>query len=118
VPGVDWSPVVEQCKAWRERYGDGSRKLLRYEDDGSVLTLVDERHGEARRTELSGDARELYLECTQIQSLPSDHLLDDLVSGGMMYREKSQYLSLAVAQSPSVAAARIRTLAGMSNSNT
>jgi hypothetical protein len=119
IPALDWSPVQTACQRWAASFASRSTPTLIYADGGQFLNIRDERFGDLRTGTLDGLERDLYLECLEIRSLrdlcqrfsPADQVrsaLDKLVDWNIMFREAEQYLSLAVATAPHLAAARIR----------
>ncbi|WP_266217462.1 RiPP maturation radical SAM C-methyltransferase [Paraliomyxa miuraensis] len=133
---VDWSPVQEACVRWRRLHralGASSGvqwfsrlRTLSYRDGGAFLEIID-RRGQLERpghelVTLQGAAREIFLECLEIQSradvmrrFAPEHgeakvmgILDELVAEDLLFHERGRLLSLAVAERPEAAAARIR----------
>jgi len=121
--GTDWTPVREACKAWRKLHADHrGAPLLRYRDGGSFLIVDDERHGELRSGVFEGVEREVYLFAMERRTRAQiarrfqgradpvrlDAILAQFLEYKIMYSEKEEWLSLAVAVTPEVAARRIR----------
>lgn len=124
---ADWTPVEAACAAWRRLWETGARPLLFYFDGGTFLRVVDRRAGRSGAQPvrlLTARSRDIYLYCMEIRSFPEiasrfgfeteDQqrklrvFLQQLVQWRLMFEEKHQYLSLALAASPQAAARRLR----------
>ncbi len=124
---ADWSSVVEAVEKWKRFKQDLPRnrtfsdRPLFYTDGGSFLEIVDRRDG-FRLIALEGIWREVYLYCLGIRKHrdiqerfrehPEASELEDVLAGfireKLMFSERGQYLSLALAVTPHVAAKRLR----------
>lgn len=124
---ADWAPVEKACAAWRQLWETGLRPLLFYFDGGTFLRVIDRRAGRSGAQPvrlLSARSRDIYLYCMEIRSFTEiasrfgfetdDQkrklrvFLQQLVQWRLMFEEKNQYLSLALASSPQAAARRLR----------
>jgi hypothetical protein len=115
-----WAPVREACEEWRALHRTPGRKLLRYLDGGTFLTIEDSRHGDFREGTFEGLARQAYLYCAEIRTLRQvqahtralsedvARALREFVEMEVMFEEGGKYLSLALAPTPLAAARRIR----------
>jgi hypothetical protein len=110
-----WRPVIEAVKTWQKNY-DAARAdplegpILTYRDGGDFMIIRDNRSGiRAETHRLVSLSRSIYLFCARHRSLsqirevfqgPSlDQIVEFLnlmVQKKLMFREKDQYLSLAV----------------------
>jgi ribosomal peptide maturation radical SAM protein 1 len=128
---VDWQIVRDACDRWRQLHEQldeipaskilGRTLPLYYQDGGTFLEIVD-RRDDFRLITLDADWRAVYVYCMEIRSIrqisqhfagkqTSDELnekLTAMVEVGVMFAEDGKYLSLAVAPTPQIAAARIR----------
>jgi ribosomal peptide maturation radical SAM protein 1 len=117
---ADWTPVREAVHRWAALYDELEDRALVYADVGWFLEISDRRHENFRFVTLERVARELYLYCMEIRTLAEieqrfggrsnrtqlTRILDQLVEWGFTFREGNQFLSLAVASSPHIAARR------------
>ncbi len=131
-PGADWSGVREALESWRELHRrirvetqSGMQPTffipapLYYKDRGSYIDIIDRRDG-FRVIRLDDLWRDIYMYC--MQSRPQSALRrrfasssrqqrEEVIAGfveqKLMFVEKGQCLSLAVAADPHTAAARI-----------
>lgn len=117
---ADWTPVREALLRWTALYEKLEDKALTYADVGGFLEISDRRNEDFRFVTLERVARELYLYCMEIRTLAEIErrfagqsnrtqlvrILDQLVEWGFTFREGDQFLSLAVASSPHIAARR------------
>lgn len=124
LPRADWSAVAAMCARWASAYAKSQGPSLIYRDGITFLNIEDERFGELRTVTLEGLARDLYLECMEIRMIGHlvrraaarfaaseaevREILAELCEHRLVYTERDRYLSLAVATTPHLAAARIR----------
>jgi hypothetical protein len=121
-PRVDWNPVREACARWADAHSQASPPRIIYRDGGTFLHIEDTRSGRRQAGTVEGSAREIYLYCMELRTREQlhrrfagqldDSSVDDMLRAfgeeRLMHVEGGRYLSLAVAHSPSAAAARIR----------
>lgn len=110
-----WRPVVKKVESWRKVYFDlrsryPSQPLLSYRDGGKFLVIRQlGLSGEAQIHRLRGPSRKIYLYCTTTRSLKDvknafpahsveslQNFLGELINKGIVFKEKDQYLSLAI----------------------
>jgi len=124
-PSAYIKPVNRAAKRWARSYLEGGASL-KYRRGPGFVEIVDtrtlgfEENGEGvRRTILKGVEAEMYLYCDSIRGLRDlqghvsektsgrwtasrlQELLDRLIEGRLMFREKDRFLSLATAERPS-----------------
>lgn len=122
-PGTDWTPVRELCRAWSKLHERRSgHPLLRYRDGGSFLVVEDERFGSLLSGTFEEAEREVYLFAMECRSRGEierhfagrfaperlDEILEQFLASKVMFTENGQWLSLAAAATPQLAARRIR----------
>jgi ribosomal peptide maturation radical SAM protein 1 len=110
-----WKPVIQEIKAWQKNYNAAHANpfegpILTYRDGGNFMIIRDRRSGgEALTHRLVSISRSIYLFCERHRSLklireafseiPLDRVTEFLklmVQKKLMFRERDQYLSLAV----------------------
>jgi ribosomal peptide maturation radical SAM protein 1 len=124
---ADWAPVYEAEKRWKalrpslQGIKTHTTLPLFYTDGGSFLEIVDRRDG-FRLILLEDEWYDIYMYCMEIRSHKKiinymkikcdEHkvkeILDACVAEKLMFTERGQYLSLAPAVTPLMAARRIR----------
>jgi hypothetical protein len=106
------APVAERVAEWRQAYEESALFLV---DKGDVIIICDTRRGARDElTVLQGMIKNLYILCDKAQSIRQlqeqlaqnfdvtlsegeiERLLEPLVAQGLMVREKSAFLSLAI----------------------
>jgi len=122
----NWDQLTPVIGAWTEAFDKATRgkkkpKPLTYQRLGSALLIEDRIHGNSHT--LRDTSAEIYLYCMQRRGLRRivtrfqhvgldasaiEEFLGHLVQQHLMFRERSSYLSLAVAIAPRYAARRIR----------
>jgi radical SAM superfamily enzyme YgiQ (UPF0313 family) len=127
-PSADWKPLSRVVARWRRAHEVARTSkylhLLSYVDGGDFLTIADIRSRSMRVRRLDAWERGVYLSAMEIvrhedlvqrhtdgreeQISRLDSLLKDFTRDALMYRDGTQYLSLAVAPFPDFAARRIR----------
>lgn len=123
---VDWTPVVDAVETWKQfrcelpRNTTHTDRPLFYTDGKTFLEIVD-RRGDFRAIELEGIWREIYLYCLQIRKYANivehfrphpefaqlEEVLDGFIGEKLMFSERGQYLSLALAANITMAKKRL-----------
>ena len=118
-PDVDryTAPLAESIARWKDVHASS---MLAYSDDGDRLVVFERRPGydEEEVTVLDGEHRHLFLACdgvrnvsqlarelsarrgSEVTTAETRDLLDEIVAQGLMLREESSYLSLALPLPP------------------
>jgi hypothetical protein len=111
------APLAESIAHWKEAHASS---MLAYSDDGQRLVVFESRPGfdEEEVTVLDGEHRHLFLACdgvrkvsqlarelsarrgSEVTATETQDLLDEIVAQGLMLREESSYLSLALPLPP------------------
>ena len=125
-PGPDWSPVYAAVREWDATYyawkKGGMPHPCTYWDSGQFLRIRIAAGGASQAVALDGTARDIYIYCCTIRSIPdvmerfSDvadedeitSLLKGLMAVHLVYMADGRVLALACANKPSEAAARSR----------
>ena len=119
--GVDWAPVKEAVQQWFALHQGGFTPLLRYQDGGSFVSVIDDRQAQHLEGFYDGLARDVFMYCMEIRTFDQiarrfcqaeatelQEVLEKFIDDQIVFHEAGRYLSLAMALTPEIAARRIR----------